>query len=82
MTVPNWLAKRGGTLTPGVEGSLFVVFDGQPHYRLDLVPAAGRIACVVTQTVNGSRIEDAATFPDEPTALSGGLERLRRALGW
>jgi hypothetical protein len=32
MTVPEWLARRGGTLTPGVEGSVFVVFDGGPFY--------------------------------------------------
>ena len=82
MTVPDWLAKRGGALTPGVEGSVFVVFDGQPHYRIDPVPVAGKVGCVVTETVSGRRLDNAVTFADEPAALKGGLEQLRNQLGW
>jgi hypothetical protein len=82
MTVPDWLTKRGGTLTPGVEGSVFVVIDGQPHYRLDPVPVEGRVSCAVTETVSGRRLGDGSTFADEPAARAGGLEELRRWLGW
>jgi hypothetical protein len=82
MTVPDWLAKRGGTLTPGVEGSVFVVFDGEPQYRLDPVPVAGKVGCAVTETVSGRRLDDGTTHEAEPAALAGGLEQLRNQLGW
>jgi hypothetical protein len=82
MTVPDWLAKRGGTLNPGVEGSVFVVFDGEPHYRLDHVPVAGKVGCAVTETISGRRLDDGTTYEAEPAALAGGLEQLRDRLGW
>ena len=82
MTVPDWLARRGGTLTPGVEGSVFVIFDGEPNYRLDPVPVAGKVGCAIIETVNGRRLDDGTTYADEPAAFAGGLERLRAKLGW
>ncbi len=82
MTVPDWLSKRGGSLTPGIQGSVFVVLGGQPQYRLDARPATGKVACAVTQTANGKRLDDATAYADEPSALAGGLELLRNRLGW
>lgn len=82
MTVPDWLAKRGGSFVPGIQGSVFVVLDGKPQFRLDARPAAGKIGCVITQTVNGKQSVAAGTYPDVPAALAGGLEHLRANLGW
>jgi hypothetical protein len=82
MTVPDWVSKRGGSLAPGVEGSVFVVLDGRPMYRLDARPAAGKVACAVTQTANGKRLDDSTAYADVPAALAGGLEQLRAKLGW
>jgi len=82
MTVPDWLAKRGGKLTPGGEGSVFVVVGGDPLYRLDPVPVAGQVGCAITETVSGRRFDDGHTWADETVALAGGLEQLRGRLGW
>jgi len=80
--VPDWLAKRGGKLTPGGEGSVFVVVGGDPLYRLDPVPVTGKVGCSIIETVNGRRLDDGTTYADEPAAFAGGLDRLRGKLGW
>ncbi|HET6574431.1 MAG TPA: hypothetical protein VFG68_12560, partial [Fimbriiglobus sp.] len=83
MTVPDWLTLRSGSLRPGVvEHVVFVMLDGQPQYRLDATPAEGKLACAVTQTVNGRRLDDGTTYPTPDAALAGGLEQLRTKLGW
>jgi hypothetical protein len=82
VTVPDWLAKRGGTLTRGVEGSVFVLLGGQPQYRLDAVPVKGKVSGVVTETASGRRLGGAATFAEAPAALADGLDQLRAKLGW
>jgi hypothetical protein len=82
MSHPDWLTKRNGSITPGVEGSMFVVLDGKPLYRLDARPAAGKVACAVTQTANGKRLDSGAVYPDVPAAFNGGLEELKTRLGW
>lgn len=82
-TVPDWLKTRDGTLTPGLaERIVFVMFAGQPQYRLEARPATGQFACDVIQTVNGKRLDDATTYPTIDAALVGGLEQLRNKLGW
>jgi hypothetical protein len=80
---PEWLTGRGGKLRPGVDGkSSVVVVDGKPQYLLTPIPAIGKYSCEVRQTVNGRRLESGGTYPSPEAALQGGLEDLRRALGW
>jgi hypothetical protein len=83
VTVPDWLNLRDGSLTPGVQsGTIFVSFGGQPHYRLDVRPAAGRHTCAITQTENGRRLDEGKPYVSVDAALAGGLEELRAKLGW
>jgi hypothetical protein len=84
MTVPDWLQTRGGSLKPGVRPeTTLVMLEGNPLYKLDVRPAAGKYACAVSNTVNGKRLDDPKlTYPDAPAALAGGLDQLRNALGW
>jgi hypothetical protein len=82
-TTPDWLAKRGGMLRPGTKpGTWLVILEDSPQYRLVPVPAGGKFACEVTQTINGRRLEGGGTYPTIDDALGGGLEDLRKALGW
>jgi hypothetical protein len=84
MMVPDWLRQRGGALKPGVRPeTTFVMIDGNPLYKLEVRPAAGKFACAVSQTNNGRRHDDPKlTYPDPASALAGGLEQLQNALGW
>lgn len=84
MTVPDWLQTRGGALKPGVRPeTTFVMLNGDPLYKLEVRPAAGKFACAVSDTVSGKRHDDPkATYADAPAALAGGLDQLRNALGW
>ncbi len=82
-TVPDWLTTRDGSLSPGLADRIvFVMFAGQPQYRLEARPATGKFVCAVTQTVNGKRLDDATTYPTADAALAGGLDQLRTKLGW
>ena len=82
MEAPDWLKARDGSLKPGVNGHVLVMVGGRPEYRLEVRPAAGQFTCVVTQTVNGRRLDGATTCPTADAALAGGLEQLRGNLGW
>lgn len=83
LSAPDWLAKRDGTLDRGSDGrTWFVLFDDQPNYRLRPVPAGGKFSCQVTQTNNGKRLDGGGVFANEDDAVRGGLEELRKALGW
>ena len=80
---PDWLTKHGGTLRPGIDGrSWFICFDGQPQYEVTPVPAAGKFAYKIRQTINGRRLDGKGIYPGEDDAVRGGLEDLRNALGW
>jgi hypothetical protein len=80
---PDWLTRHGGTLRATFDGrSWTVLFDGRPQYLLRPIPAAGKYSCEVMQTVNGRRLESGSTYPTAEDALRGGLEDLRKALGW
>ncbi len=82
-TVPEWLKIREGALKPGLaERIVFVIFSGQPQYRLEARPAMGKFECAITQTINGKRLDDSTTYPSIDAALVGGLEQLRAKLGW
>lgn len=83
LTAPEWLTKRGGQLRPASDGQCWVVvFDGQPQYRLRPFPAAGKHGCEVEQMNNGKRLKPGSTCPSSDDALRGGLEELRKTLGW
>jgi hypothetical protein len=84
MTVPDWLHRRAGALKAGVQPETwFVLVGGEPHYKLEVRPAAGRFACAVAQTASGRRLDEAgATYESFDAALRGGLEQLRERLGW
>ena len=83
LSVPDWLAKRDGSLKPGLSDAvMFVVVGGRPMYRLEVRPAGGKHACAVVHTVNGHRLDDGTTYPSADAALAGGLEQLRHKLGW
>jgi hypothetical protein len=83
LTTPDWLSKRGGALQPAtVGGSWLILLNGEPQYRLTPAPVGGKFGCHVVETVNGKRLGSAGTFPTLEEALRGGLEDLRKALGW
>ncbi|MCS6850361.1 MAG: hypothetical protein NZ700_04235 [Gemmataceae bacterium] len=83
LTVPEWLARRGGDLRLAPDGrSCYVLVAGQPHYLLTPRPAAGRHTCTILQTNNGRRLDRGTVYPSVEEAYRGGLEELRQALGW
>ncbi len=83
MTAPQWLSNRGGALKLGSDGKTwFVVFADRPNYALNTVPAGGKFGCHIKQTINGRRIDCNTTFAGPDEALRGGLEDLRKFLGW
>jgi hypothetical protein len=83
MTTPDWLTQRGGTLKLGSDGKTwYVLFAGEPNYSLVATPVSGKFGCAIRQTINGQRIESAGTFASNDEAIGGGLNDLRKALGW
>jgi hypothetical protein len=83
MTAPDWLMHRGGDLKLGSDGrTWYFLLGSQPQYSLAAVPVAGRFGCAVRQTINGKRIDSAGVYATAEEAVGGGLEDLRKALGW
>jgi hypothetical protein len=83
MQIPEWLRRRGGDLQLCPDGrSWAVLLNGEPQYLLVPFPVAGKHGCIVEQTVNGKRLESKNTYASQEEALRGGLEDLRKALGW
>ena len=83
MTVPDWLTQRGGDVKLGSDGETwFVLVAGQPNYSLVTVPVAGKFGCAIRHTINGARIESTGTYASKDEAIAGGLDGLRKALGW
>ena len=83
VTPPDWLTRHGGNLLPSRDGRSYTVYFGhEPQYVLALVPAGGKFACRVTQTINGRRLDLPGTHPAPDDAVAAGLEALRQALGW
>jgi hypothetical protein len=83
LTTPDWLVRHDGALRQtSLPKTWVVLLRGEAQYRLVTAPAGGQHACQVTQTVNGKRLESGSKFPSEEEALRGGLEDLRKALGW
>jgi hypothetical protein len=83
VTTPDWLVRHSGELRASKDGhSWTVYFAGEPQYVLLPVPASGKFSCRVTQTVNGKRLDAPFMYPTLEDAARGGLEDLRKALGW
>jgi hypothetical protein len=83
ITAPEWLVKRGGSLAPGPYGDVwFVMLRGEPQYKVAPVPVTGTYGCAITQTINGKPIPCTARADTADAAIQGGLEDLRKALGW
>jgi hypothetical protein len=83
VTTPDWLNKHGGQLQGNAQGTACFVFLGsEPQYIVEAIPAGGQYACRVKQTVNGKRLESANLYSTPELAMAGGLEDLRKALGW
>jgi hypothetical protein len=83
LTTPDWLTRRDGELRESKDGHSWVVyFAGGPQYLVIPVPVGGAFGCRVSQTVNGKRLDGSATYPTREDAGRGGLEDLRKALGW
>jgi hypothetical protein len=82
LEAPAWLVRHDGALRPTADGTWAVLFEGGPQYLLIPVPAAGQHACDVVETVNGRWLGSKDVFPSADEALRGGLECLRRHLGW
>ncbi len=83
VTAPDWLTKHGGELRASADDrSWMVYFAGEMQYVIVPTPADGKHACKVTQTINGKRLDAGATYPTVDDAARGGLEDLRKAMGW
>lgn len=83
LTAPDWLSRRDGGLRPAPDDhSLAVVLAGEPQYLLTPIPAEGKHSCHVIQTNNGVRLDAGTIYNSNDEALRGGLEELRKALGW
>ena len=46
------------------------------------VPVDGKFGCAIRQTINGKRIEGPSGFATQDEAINGGLDELRKTLGW
>jgi hypothetical protein len=80
---PDWLTKRDGALKRGLRDYVAIVtIADRPEYRLELRPANGKFACVVSYTVNGKLIEGHESQPTADAAWADGLTRLQAKLGW
>jgi hypothetical protein len=83
VTAPDWLTKHGGELRPSKDGqSVMVFFAGQMQYVLALDPVKGMYGCRVIQTNNGRRLDSSGSYETPEDAFRGGLEDLRKGLGW
>ena len=80
---PDWLTQRGGELRASKDGKSYSIYlRGEPQYLLLPVPAAGKFAARVSQTNNGKRLDGNGTYATFEEAVRGGLDDLRKALGW
>ena len=83
VATPDWLTRHGGELRPRTPPNTWAVFlGGQPHYLLAVAPVAGKHGCKVTQSNNGRRLDNGSSHATVAEALAGGLEDLRKVLGW
>jgi hypothetical protein len=82
-TTPDWLTQHGGRLAASKDGHSWLVYLGdEPQYLLMPVPVKGKFGCRISQTINGHRLDGDGVYPTPEDAVRGGLEDLRKALGW
>ena len=80
---PDWLTRHGGELRTSIDGiSTVVLFDHKPQYLLKPIPAVGKYSCEIMQLNNGKRLPNNGIYSSPEEATQGGLEELRKALGW
>jgi hypothetical protein len=83
VTTPDWLEQHGARLQASRDGNSWLVFVGsEPQYLLMPTPARGKFSCRISQTINGRRLDGAGTYATAEDAVRGGLEDLRKTLGW
>jgi len=83
VTAPDWLTRRDCSLRAAPDGvSVAVLFNGEPDYLLTPLPAEGKHTCQIIQTNNGKHLDHGAIYDSPDQAIGGGLEELRKALGW
>ncbi len=83
VTTPDWLTRRGVHIQESKTSPSWLIYlDNEPQYLLMAVPVKGQYGCRITQTINGRRLDGGATYPSVEAALNGGLDELRKALGW
>jgi hypothetical protein len=83
VATPDWVKMRGGELKASSDGNALTVYlSGTPQYVLMPIPARGKFACKILQTINGQRLDKDITYNSPADALAGGLIQLREALGW
>jgi hypothetical protein len=80
---PDWLSKRGADFRQSKDHRFWVVYlNKEPQYLIRPVPASGKHAVEVEQSNNGKRLEGKQVYATEDDAIRGGLEDLRKVLGW
>ena len=83
VSTPDWLTRHGGELRANPDGQSYAVYFGpELEYVLRPFPLQGKYSCRVKQTINGKHLESGAAHPTPDDAVRGGLEDLRKALGW
>jgi hypothetical protein len=83
VTTPDWLTKHGGSLSASKDERRYAVyFAKEPQYVVEVIPTAGKFGAKVMQSNNGLRLENSGVFPSADEAAAGGLEVLRKSLGW
>jgi len=83
IATPDWLRTRGGEIRGSKDAHSWTVYlRGEPNYMIEPLPAQGKFCCRVTQTNNGRRFESTNTYASKDAAAHGGLDDLRKALGW
>src|SRR5262245_14365677 len=83
LQAPDWLTQRGGDLKRGSDGvTWYVYFGADPEYALRAVPVGQKFGCTIRQTINGKRLDNAEVYSGPEEAIRGGLEQLRKLLGW
>jgi hypothetical protein len=82
-STPEWLSQRGVELRESKDKHSWLLYLGkEPQYLLQVVPVRGQFGCRIAQTVSGKRLDGSDVYATPEQALTGGLEQLRKALGW
>src|SRR5262249_32599477 len=82
-STPDWMSQRGAALRESKDRHSWLVYLGkEPQYLLLAVPVRGKYGCRISQTVNGKRRDGPDGCQTSDEALRGGLDQLRKALGW